>query len=59
MTEHSKKEMKLFRRQNVKLKDTYEKNYAELAVLKEKWEAAKKELEFLREKDKAFNEADA
>ena len=58
MTDHSKKEMKLFRRQNVKLKETYDKNFAELTKLKQAHETAMKELEFLREKDKAFNEAD-
>ena len=59
MTIHSKKEMKLFRRQNVKLKETYDKNHAELEKLKVKHEEAMKELVFLREKDKAFNESDA
>jgi len=42
------------KRQNVKLKSTYDTNYLELSSLKAKFERANKELLFLREKNDAF-----
>lgn len=58
MIEHSSKELKLLKRQNVKLKGTYQVQNKELKALRQAHEQVVEEVEFLRKKNEVFEEAD-
>lgn len=58
MAEHQKKELKLLRRQKVKLKEQYDVKSKELKDKSSRLAKVMKELEFLQEKDAVFNNAD-
>ena len=59
MTAHQKKDYNLVSRQNVKLKARYDNNLIELTDLRAAHQKATTELQFLRDKNAAFAEADA
>ena len=59
MCEHQKKDYDLVSRQNAKLKVRYDTNLAELVDLRAVYKKATAELQFLRDKNAAFAEADA
>lgn len=59
MTAHQKKDYNLVSRQNAKLKVRYDTNLAELTDLRAAHQKATAELQFLRDKNAAFAEADA
>jgi len=59
MTAHQKKDYNLVSRQNVKLKAKYDINLSELTDLRDLYQKATTELQFLRDKNAAFAEADA
>lgn len=58
MAEHQKKELKLLRRQKVKLKASYDQKSRELKEKSDSLTVALKELAFLQQKDAAFEDAD-
>ncbi len=58
MIEHSSKELKLLKRQNVKLKGTYQVQNKELKALRQAHEQVVEEVDFLRKKNEVFEEAD-
>lgn len=58
MVDHQTKELKLLKKQNVKLKATYNTQNAELKALKRTHEQIVEEVNFLREKNSMFEEAD-
>ena len=59
MCEHQKRSNDLLARQNVKLKSRYDVNLKELTDLRGVYKKAVSELQFLRDKNAAFAEADA
>ena len=59
MCEHQKRSNDLLARQNVKLKSSYDVNLKELTDLRGVYKKAVSELQFLRDKNAAFAEADA
>ena len=58
MTEHQSKELKLLKKQNVKLKATYQKQNQELKKLQKDYSTINEEVIYLRGKDAVFKEAD-
>lgn len=58
ITNHNEKELKLLRRQNVKLQSRYKENYEELTQSKQELEMLHEEVNFLREKIKVYEESD-